>query len=271
MSEDVKPTQIHDGLDSDEGRHKSPTKVAVITLFPEMFTALTESGITSRAVKQDLIQFEFINPRDFTTDKHQTVDDRPYGGGPGMVMRVEPLAAAVEHALSRFGCDRNEVQVAYLSPQGRALTSRAVDTLATVKNFVMICGRYEGIDERFIEEFVDAEWSIGDYVLSGGELPAMVMLDALIRKLPGALGDQQSAEQDSFESGLLDCQHYTRPVQIRGKDVPPVLMSGDHEKIRQWRLQQSLVRTYERRPDLLSQLELTDEQKQLLNAHCSKK
>lgn len=238
--------------------------VIVITLFPEMFNAITQSGITSRAVNDGLLSIEFINPRDFTTDKHQTVDDRPYGGGPGMVMRVEPLAASVINAIQRLGCERSDVDVVYLSPQGKQLTSTDIDVLVEKKNFVMICGRYEGIDERFIEEFVDAEWSIGDYVLSGGELPAMVMLDALIRKLPGALGDQQSAEQDSFENGLLDCPHYTRPEQVRGREVPSVLMSGDHEKIRQWRLEQSLIRTRDRRPDLLGQLELTEEQQRLL-------
>lgn len=240
-------------------------KVTVITLFPEMFDALTQSGITSRALNDGLVEINFINPREFTSDKHQTVDDRPYGGGPGMVMRVEPLAASVEAAINRFACARSEVRVIYLSPQGKQLTSASVDELGERKNFVMICGRYEGIDERFIEEFVDEEWSIGDYVLSGGELPAMVMLDALIRKLPGALGDMQSAEQDSFEDGLLDCPHYTRPEQVRQRTVPAVLMSGDHEKIRQWRLEQSLVRTRERRPDLLSQLELTDEQQRILD------
>lgn len=239
-------------------------KVIVITLFPDMFKAITENGITSRAVSESLIEIDLVNPRDFTVDKHQTVDDRPYGGGPGMVMRVEPLAASVESALASLKCAREEVEVIYLSPQGRQLTSTGVDELVQKKNLVMICGRYEGIDERFIEEFVDAEWSIGDYVLSGGELPAMVMLDALIRKLPGALGDKQSAEQDSFEDGLLDYPHYTRPEHVRDRDVPDVLMSGDHKKIRQWRLKQSLVRTRERRPDLLSQLELTEEQQRIL-------
>lgn len=239
-------------------------KVIVITLFPEMFKAITESGITSRAVNEKLVEIEFINPREFTTDRHQTVDDRPYGGGPGMVMRVEPLAASVESALAKLDCDREQVKVIYLSPQGQQLESTGVDSLVQENNLIMICGRYEGIDERFIEEFVDAEWSIGDYVLSGGELPAMVMLDALIRKLPGALGDKQSAEQDSFEDGLLDCPHYTRPEHVRDRDVPTVLMSGDHKKIRQWRLTQSLVRTKQRRPDLLSQLNLTEEQQRIL-------
>ncbi len=241
-------------------------KVIIITLFPEMFAAITRSGITSRAVDDQLVDISFINPRDFTSDKHQTVDDRPYGGGPGMVMKVEPLAAAVEAALAEFDQDRSGVQVIYLSPQGQQLSNDAVDSLLVVDNFVMICGRYEGVDERFIDEFVDAEWSIGDYVLSGGELPAMVMLDALIRKLPGALGDEQSAVQDSFQDGLLDCQHYTRPLHSRGRSVPEILLSGDHEKIRQWRLEQSLRRTRQRRPDLLDQLELTEEQQCILQS-----
>ena len=167
--------------------------------------------------------------------------------------------------MEKFAVERQEVQVIYLSPQGDKLSVSAVDALVAAKYFIMICGRYEGVDERFIEEFVDAEWSIGDYVLSGGELPAMVMLDALIRKVPGVLGDEKSAEQDSFENGLLDCPHYTRPESIRGREVPPVLMSGDHEKIRQWRLERSLERTLKRRPDLLDQLQLTKEQQRMLN------
>jgi len=242
-------------------------RVAIVTLFPEMFSALTESGITRRAVEQGLIEFAFFNPREFTHDKHQTVDDRPYGGGPGMVMRVEPLANALEASLQWLDCDRIDARVVYMSPQGQAFSSSAADEFGEKNNLVMICGRYEGIDERFIEEFVDEEWSIGDYVLSGGELPAMVVLDAVIRKLPGALGDVQSAEQDSYEAGLLDCQHYTRPEEVRGKVVPAILMSGDHEKIRQWRLKQSLGRTLSRRPDLLAQLELSNEQLKLLEEY----
>jgi len=241
------------------------TRVALVSLFPDMFKALTENGVTRRAVESGLIELKTINPRDFSHDRHQTVDDRPYGGGPGMVMRVEPLKGAVEQAFDWLGCDRNEIEVIYLSPQGETLSSSAVDSLSEKKHFVMICGRYEGIDERFIEAFVDSEWSIGDYVLSGGELPAMVMLDALIRKLPGALGDEQSAEQDSFEDGLLDCPHYTRPETVLGQTVPSVLLSGDHERIRIWRMQQSLKRTLERRPDLLEKLELSGEQRALLD------
>lgn len=250
---------------SAEAASETPVKVAVLSLFPEMFDALTGSGITRRAVERGLIEFEFINPRAFTSDKHQTVDDRPYGGGPGMVMRVEPLVGALNAGFTWLGCDREEIEVIYLSPQGKQLTSSAIETLSEKKHFVMICGRYEGIDERFIGAFVDSEWSIGDYVLSGGELPAMVMLDAFIRKLPNALGDEQSAEQDSFEDGLLDCPHYTRPETVLDRQVPSVLLSGDHEKIRQWRVQQSLKRTQSRRPDLLEKCELNDEQKKLLD------
>jgi len=238
--------------------------VAVITLFPEMFRAITESGITRRAVEQGLIKLSFINPRDYAVDKHRTVDDRSYGGGPGMVMRVEPLKAALYHAFECLGAVKEQVKVIYLSPQGEALNRSRVAAVGENSKLVLIAGRYEGIDERFIDTYVDEELSIGDYVLSGGELPAMVLLDALIRKLPGALGDAQSAEQDSFEQGLLDCPHYTRPEEVDGLRVPEVLMSGDHKKIEQWRLQQSLGRTWMRRPDLLDTVELTKAQKKLL-------
>lgn len=241
-------------------------RVVVITLFPEMFSALTESGISRRAVEQGLIEISFLNPRSFTTDRHQTVDDRPYGGGPGMVMRVEPLQQAVLAALQALGCDRADAQVIYLSPQGETLNTAGVDAVAERKNLILIAGRYEGIDERFIQSWVDSEISIGDYVLSGGELPAMVLLDALIRKIPGALGDQQSAQQDSFEDGLLDCPHYTRPELVNGERVPEVLLSGDHKKIENWRLQQSLGRTFLRRPDLLEGKALSSQQKKLLEA-----
>jgi len=246
-------------------------KIAVVTLFPEMFEALTQYGVSGRAIKDGLVELKCINPRTFTHDRHQTVDDRPYGGGPGMVMRVEPLAAATDAALTWLEVERPQAKVIYLSPQGQTFSAQAaLEIREEISNLVFICGRYEGIDERFIEAYVDAEWSIGDYVLSGGELPAMVMLDAMIRKIPGALGDEQSAEQDSFELGLLDCPHYTRPETALGKVVPEVLMSGDHKKIRLWRLQQSLQRTQQRRPELLQQIELDKEQKGLLDALQSK-
>ena len=236
-------------------------KIALITLFPEMFEALTDYGISGRAVNQGLLEISSFNPRDFTDDPHATVDDRPYGGGPGMVMMVEPLRKAISAAKNWI---QGEPLVVYLSPQGKVLKQAAVNQFATQQSLILIAGRYEGIDERLIELEVDQEWSIGDYVLSGGELPAMVFIDALIRQLPGALGHSESASQDSFAEGILDCPHYTRPDTYEGLDVPEVLLSGNHEKIRQWRLQQSLVRTKQRRPDLLDRLELDDKQKALL-------
>ncbi len=237
-------------------------KIALVTLFPEMFAAVTGYGVTGRAVSNGLLVVEYFNPRDFTRDRHQTVDDRPYGGGPGMVMMIEPLRQAISAARQWHGTD--DVRVIYLSPQGKVLNQAGVDTLAAESNLILIAGRYEGIDERLIELEVDEEWSIGDYVLSGGELPAMVLMDALIRKLPGALGHEDSAQEDSFAAGLLDCPHYTRPEQYQDKVVPEALLSGNHERIRRWRLQRSLERTLMRRPELLEGLELDDEQQALL-------
>lgn len=236
-------------------------KIALITLFPEMFSALTDYGISGRAIKNGLVQCNSFNPRDFTEDRHQTVDDRPYGGGPGMVMMIEPLRKAISAAKDWAGDD---ALVVYLSPQGQVLGQQAVNRFAAQQSLILIAGRYEGIDERLIALEIDEEWSIGDYVLSGGELPAMVLMDALIRQLPGALGHSDSADQDSFAEGLLDCPHYTRPEDYQGQVVPEVLLSGNHEKIRRWRLQQSLLRTQQRRPDLLDRLELNKEQKALL-------
>ena len=236
-------------------------KIALITLFPEMFSALTDYGISGRAIKNGLVQCNSFNPRDFTEDRHQTVDDRPYGGGPGMVMMIEPLRKAISVAKDWAGDD---ALVVYLSPQGQVLGQQAVNRFATQQSLILIAGRYEGIDERLIALEIDEEWSIGDYVLSGGELPAMVLMDALIRQLPGALGHSDSADQDSFAEGLLDCPHYTRPEDYQGQVVPEVLLSGNLEKIRRWRLQQSLLRTQQRRPDLLDRLELNKEQKALL-------
>jgi tRNA (guanine37-N1)-methyltransferase len=226
-----------------------------------MFAAVTDYGISSRAVKEGLLEIASYNPRDFTEDRHQTVDARPYGGGPGMVMMIDPLRRAISSA--REWTDENPL-VVYLSPQGKVLNQVAVNGFASQQSLILIAGRYEGIDERLIQMEVDEEWSIGDYVLSGGELPAMVLIDALIRQIPGALGHQDSADQDSFANGLLDCPHYTRPEQQDGRQVPEVLLSGDHERIRRWRLQQSLVRTQQRRPDLLDRLELNKEQQALL-------
>jgi len=232
-------------------------KIALITLFPDMFEAVTKHGISGRAVKNGLVELAFFNPRDFTEDKHRTVDDRPYGGGPGMVMMIEPLRRSINAA--REWIDE-QTPVVYLSPQGKVLSQAAVNGFAEQKSLILIAGRYEGIDERLIGLEVDEEWSIGDYVLSGGELPAMVLIDALLRQKPGVLGHKDSAEQDSFAKGLLDCPHYTRPEVYGGESVPPILLSGDHKKIRNWRMRQSLLRTQLRRPDLLDGLALDDEQ-----------
>ncbi len=236
-------------------------KIALITLFPEMFKSVTDFGISGRAVRNGLLDIVCFNPRDLTDDTHRTVDDRPYGGGPGMVMLIEPLRKAICKAREWTG---PEALVVYLSPQGKVLDQASVNSFAQKQNLILIAGRYEGIDERLIELDVDEEWSIGDYVLSGGELPAMVLIDALIRQRPGVLGHEDSADQDSFAAGLLDCPHYTRPDSYEGKKVPTILLSGDHEKIRRWRLQQSLQRTQQRRPDLMDRLELNKEQRALL-------
>nr|WP_235282184.1 tRNA (guanosine(37)-N1)-methyltransferase TrmD [Thalassotalea sp. ND16A] len=239
----------------------SKMRIEVISLFPEMFTAITESGVTGRAIRNGLIEFQTRNPRDFTHDKHRTVDDRPYGGGPGMLMMVQPLRDAINAAKQSAGVDAH---VIYLSPQGRKLDQAGVRELSAHKSLVLIAGRYEGIDERLIESDIDEEWSIGDFVLTGGELPAMTLIDAVARFIPGVLGHNQSAEQDSFSDGLLDCPHYTRPEVLDDKTVPTVLLSGNHKNIRQWRMQQSLERTWTRRPDLLTNLALTAEQETML-------
>ncbi|AGO16943.1 tRNA (guanosine(37)-N1)-methyltransferase TrmD [Glaesserella parasuis] len=240
--------------------------IGIISLFPEMFKAITDFGVTGRAVKQNLLQVQCWNPRDFTHDKHKTVDDRPYGGGPGMLMMVQPLRDAIREAKAT-ACkeDGVEAKVIYLSPQGRKLDQAGVQTLAINQKLILVCGRYEGIDERLIQTEIDEEWSIGDYVLTGGELPAMTLIDAVARFIPGVLGKQASALEDSFAEGLLDCPHYTRPEVLDGLPVPQVLMSGHHEQIRKWRLEQSLKRTWLRRPELLDSLALTDEQRVLLN------
>jgi tRNA (guanine37-N1)-methyltransferase len=235
-------------------------RIDVVTLFPELVQTLTEHGIPRRAAERGLLRLETWNPRDYTRDRHRTVDDRPYGGGPGMVMLVEPLQAAIQAAR------RADVAapVIYLSPQGRRLDQAGVRELARRPRLILVAGRYEGIDERLIEAEVDEEWSIGDYVLSGGELAAMVLADAVTRLLPGALGDADSAGQDSFMEGLLDYPHYTRPEEVAGRRVPEVLLGGNHAEIERWRRQQALGRTRERRPDLLELLELDEEQQALL-------
>jgi tRNA (guanine37-N1)-methyltransferase len=236
-------------------------QVAVVSLFPEMFEAVAEHGVTGRAVKEGLVTIAHSNPRDYTVDKHRTVDDRPYGGGPGMLMKIDPLQQAIAAAREVVGAD---ARVIYLSPQGQRLTHGKAVELSQQEALILVAGRYEGVDERLIEAEVDEELSIGDYVLSGGELAAMVVIDAVTRQLPGVLGHALSAQEDSYADGLLDCPHYTRPEQYQDKRVPDVLLSGNHEQIRRWRLKQALGRTYERRPDLLEGRAMTPEEDELL-------
>jgi len=243
-----------------------PFVADVVTLFPEMFVAVTHSGVTRRALELGRWRLKLWNPRDFTRDRHRTVDDRPYGGGPGMLMMPQPLEAAIIAAKARQRASGAvNSRVICLSPQGSLLTHARVLRLAQAgEAVVLVCGRYEGIDERLIGRCVDEEISIGDFVLSGGEIPAMALLDAVVRQLPGVLNDAESAEQDSFVAGLLDCPHYTRPEEYEGWRVPDVLLSGHHEEIRRWRLQQALGRTWQRRPDLLAGRSLSKSETQLL-------
>ena len=238
----------------------------VITLFPEMFDAVTQHGVTRRAAEQGRFALRTWNPRDFTSDNYRTVDDRPYGGGPGMVMLAEPLEKAISAAKAAQAADGSAKScVIHLSPQGRPLTHEVVkELLARDEELILLASRYEGVDERLIRQQVDEELSIGDYVLSGGELAAMVLIDSLVRQIPGVLGDDASAEQDSFVNGLFDCPHYTRPEIYNGEAVPEVLMSGHHAEIEKWRLKQALGRTWERRPDLLAQRQLTKQEARLL-------
>jgi len=232
----------------------------VVTLFPEMFAAVTHSGISGRALETGLWSLGLWNPRDFTRDTHRTVDDRPYGGGPGMLMLAEPLEKALDAAKEAGGG-----KVIYLSPQGRRLDHEKVMELAGRKAVTLLCGRYEGVDERLIRRRVDEELSLGDYVLSGGELAAMAVIDAVVRQIPGALGGEQSAAEESFVQGLLDGPQYTRPEEYAGEKVPEILLSGHHENIRRWRLQQALGRTWLRRPDLLAARKLSEEERTLLD------
>ena len=236
-------------------------QIALVSLFPEMFAAVSDHGVTGRAIRQGLVGLSCCNPRDYTTDRHRTVDDRPYGGGPGMLMMIDPLQQAIAAARAAVG---SGPRVIYLSPQGRRFDHRKAVELARQPGLVLIAGRYEGVDERLLEAEVDEELSIGDYVLSGGELAAMVVIDAVIRQLPGVLGHELSAREDSFVDGLLDCPHYTRPEVYQGRQVPDVLLGGNHEQIRRWRLKQALGRTLERRPDLLSGRAMKPEEEQLL-------
>jgi len=237
----------------------------VITLFPEMFEAVRRQGVTGRAAERGVYELKLWNPRDFTEDNYRTVDDRPYGGGPGMVMLAEPLERAILAAKARQAqSGPGDTRVIYLSPQGRLLDHGMVGRLAKLPGLVLLAGRYEGVDERLIRCQVDDEVSIGDYVLSGGELPAMVLIDAVVRQLPGALGDPESASQDSFVDGLLDCPHYTRPEVYREEGVPAVLLSGHHAQIARWRLKQALGRTWLRRPELLERRGLGEQERLLL-------
>lgn len=236
--------------------------ISVISLFPEMVSTIAEYGVVGRARQRELVALRIENPRDHTDDVHRTVDDRPYGGGPGMVMKFEPLAKAV---LAARAASPKGSPVVYLSPQGRVFDQGEAQRLAALPGMILLAGRYEGIDERLIEAHVDEELSLGDFVLSGGEVAAMAVVDAVVRLLPDVLGDDESAAQDSFMEGLLDCPHYTRPELVEGRPVPEVLLSGDHAKIARWRMKQSLGRSYMRRPDLLDKLDLNDEQRELLD------
>lgn len=248
-----------------EHEAKASYQFDVITLFPQMFEAVRQSGITSRALEKKIYDLSLWSPRDFTTDNYKTVDDRPYGGGPGMVMLAEPLEKAINAAKKRQrGAGVSRARVIHLSPQGKPLTHEKIMQLVAAQGLILLASRYEGVDERLLLSQVDEEISIGDYVLSGGELPAMVLIDAIVRQLPGALGDADSAVEDSFVDGLLDCPHYTRPENYKGVKVPEVLMSGNHAKIKQWRLKMSLQRTRTKRPDLLAVRPLSKEESRLL-------
>jgi tRNA (guanine37-N1)-methyltransferase len=242
--------------------------IGVVSLFPQMFETLRAGGVTARALAAALLTLEVWNPRDFTTDRHRTVDGRPYGGGPGMVMLVEPLKRAIESARQKLGTDAHRV---YLSPQGRRVTQSDVAALCERKRLLLVCGRYEGVDERLVESAIDEELSLGDFVLSGGEIAAMALIDAMARLLPGTLGHEDSAKEDSFADGLLDCPHYSRPEIVDGRQVPEVLLSGDHAAIRRWRLKQALGRTYLRRPELLKERTLSEEQQTLLDEYLAER
>ena len=240
-------------------------RIDVITLFPESLQGLADLGVTGRAIRDGKVELKTWNPRDLATDRHRTVDDRPYGGGPGMVMAMEPLGSTIAAARKEHS---KGTQVSLMSPQGRKLDHAGVEELAGRQGLILVCGRYEGIDERVIETEIDEEWSIGDYVISGGELAAAVVIDAVTRLIPGVLGDEQSAVEDSFVDGLLDHPHYTRPEVAGDRAVPEVLLSGDHEAIRLWRRKQALGRTWQRRPDLLEGMDLDEEANSLLQEFC---
>ncbi|WP_087143275.1 tRNA (guanosine(37)-N1)-methyltransferase TrmD [Crenothrix polyspora] len=233
----------------------------VISLFPDMISSAVVHGVTGRAIERGIVSVSTWNPRDYTHDRHKTVDDRPYGGGPGMVMKYQPLHDAVEAAKHGAG---ELTKVVYLSPQGKVITQALLANACALGQLILVAGRYEGIDERFVTLDCDEEWSMGDYVISGGELAALVVIDAVTRLLPGVLGDEESANQDSHSDGLLDCPHYTRPESLQDLDVPKVLLGGNHAEIASWRMQQALGRTWQRRPDLLEKKNLSAEQQRLL-------
>ncbi len=239
-------------------------KIDVVTLFPKMVEQVSQFGILNKAIEKNICSIQCWNPRDYTTDQYKTVDDRPYGGGPGMVMMAEPLAKAIQAARARHSIRPKAV---YLSPQGDKLTQAKLEQNSRLDAFILVCGRYEGVDERLLDTEIDEQWSIGDYVLAGGELPALVVIEALVRLLPGALGNDESPKWDSFSDGLLDCPHYTRPKEYRELAVPEVLLSGNHSEIALWRLKQSLGRTDKYRPDLLESKELTEQERILLDEY----
>ena len=246
--------------------------IGVVTLFPEMFREVLQLGVLGRAVQKGQVNFSTLSPREFTGDRHRTVDDRPYGGGPGMLMMAPPLVSAIRDLDGRMQAQgAGRPRRIYLSPQGQPLNQAMVERLAGEPGLLLVAGRYEGIDERIIESEIDEEISLGDFVLSGGEIAVMAVIDAVVRQLPGVLGHSESAQQDSFVEGLLDHPHYTRPESFEGRQVPEVLLSGDHEKIRRWRRKQALGRTYQRRPDLLDRDQLDDEGRQLLAEYLREK
>ncbi len=245
-------------------------KIGLITLLPEMFAALTDFGVCGRAIREGLVELVSVNPRDFATDKHRTVDDKPFGGGPGMLMKTEPLVAAIREAKRSVAGD-GETKVVYLSPQGRRVDQESIVEAASNESIIFVCGRYQGIDQRVLETEIDEEWSLGDFVISGGEFAAMAIVDAIIRRQSGALGDHESALQDSFEAGLLHCPEYTRPQTFEGREVPSVLLSGDHAAIARWRRKQALGVTQQKRPDLIAAQTLSAEQQALLAEYASDK
>jgi len=262
---------VQDSLNGEAEKSAAHLQVGVVTLFPEMFAAVTDYGVTSRACRSGLVEVACWSPRDFAHDKHRTVDDKPFGGGAGMLMKTGPLCEAISAAKAWH---QSAPTVIYLSPQGRKLDQDGVNLLAQRRNLVLVCGRYQGIDERVLQTEIDEEWSIGDYVLSGGELAAMVMLDAIIRYQPGALGHEDSAGLDSFADGntglrLLDCPRYTRPQTFAGLSVPEVLTSGNHEQVRRWQLKQRLGQTWLKRPDLLAEQSLGKQEQALLDEFIS--